>query len=126
MTVTRESGRTLTRAALREAVYSRCSVLSRAEVSRIFEEVVEEICATLSEGETVSLRAFGSFWIRSKRGRTGRNPKTGVEAPITARKVLSFRPSRVLVARVNGGSVAFEEEKAHSPPSRSKTRVPMG
>ena len=61
-------------------------------------------------GEPVKLRSFGTFNVRSKRERPGRNPKTGVEAPITARKVLTFKASPVLLARVNGETINDDEE----------------
>jgi integration host factor subunit alpha len=56
----------------------------------------------LVRGEAIKLRAFGTFKVRTKRQRIGRNPKTGVEAPITARRVMTFKASPVLIARVNG------------------------
>ena len=71
---------------------------------------VETLCEALERGEPVKPRSFGSFNIRSKRGRVGRNPRTGVEAPITPRRVATFKPSPVLVARVNGETIADEEE----------------
>jgi integration host factor subunit alpha len=95
-------GRTLTRAALREAVYSCCPTLSRAEAREILDATFEEIREALIRGEPVKLRSFGSFNVRSKRERVGRNPKTGEEAPICSRRVLTFKASPVLVAHVNG------------------------
>ena len=71
---------------------------------------VETLCEALERGEPVKPRSFGSFNIRSKRGRVGRNPRTGVEAPITPCRVATFKPSSVLVARVNGETIADEEE----------------
>lgn len=101
--MTRKNGRrTLTRAALREAVYACCPTLSRAEARQILDATFEEISNALVRGETVKLRAFGSFNVRSKSERVGRNPKTGEEAPISPRKVLTFKASPVLVAHVNG------------------------
>jgi integration host factor subunit alpha len=100
----------VTRAALREAVYACCLSLSRAEASKILDAFLEEICETLARGEPVKLRSFGSFNLRSKRGRVGRNPRTGMEAPITPRRVVTFKASPVLVARVNGETIADEEE----------------
>ena len=105
-----ENGRTLTRAALREGVYACGLSLSRAEASKILDAFLEEIYEALARGEPVKLRSFGSFNVRSKRGRIGRNPKTGAEAEITPRKVLTFNPSPLLVARVNGEIIADEEE----------------
>jgi len=105
-----DSGRTLTRAALREAVYGCCSTLSRAEARKLLDATFEEISEALVRGEPVKLRSFGSFNVRSKRERIGRNPKTGVEAAITPRRVLTFKPSPVLIAHVNGEPVTGLEE----------------
>jgi integration host factor subunit alpha len=110
MTKKIEPGRTLTRAALREAVYSCCPTLSRAEARHILDAAFEEISDALARGEPVKLRSFGSFNVRSKRERVGRNPKTGVEAPICSRKVLTFKASPVLIAQVNGLSTEQLEE----------------
>jgi integration host factor subunit alpha len=63
---------------------------------------LEEITDALVRGETVKLRSFGLFLVRAKRQRIGRNPRTGVEVPITPRRVLTFKPSPVLCATVNG------------------------
>lgn len=63
---------------------------------------LEEIAVALSRGEQVKLRSFGSFSVRSKRERIGRNPRTGVEVPIKPRRVLTFKASPVLIGRVNG------------------------
>lgn len=92
---------TVTRADLAEAVYQRVG-LSRSESADLVQSVVDEICDAASRGETVKLSSFGSFVVRAKAERIGRNPKTGVEAPIIARRVMVFKPSNVLKARVNG------------------------
>ncbi|VTZ49908.1 Integration host factor subunit alpha (modular protein) [Methylocella tundrae] len=94
--------RTATRAALLDAVYASCPALSRAQAREIFEMALEEIAEALVRGECVKLRSFGMFAVRSKRERIGRNPRTGVEAPIKSRRVLTFKPSPVLSACVNG------------------------
>jgi len=109
--VTREKpqGSALTRAALREAVYGCCPSLSRAEARRILDATFEEICGALLRGEQVKLRSFGTFTVRAKRARVGRNPKTGVEAAITPRRVLTFKASPVLVAVINGEATPAEE-----------------
>jgi len=96
------SGLTLTRAGLREAIYSCCPTLSRAKAREILDAAFEEVSAALERGEQVKLRSFGTFSVRAKRERVGRNPKTGVEARITPRRVLTFKPSPVLIAHVNG------------------------
>ena len=91
---------TVTRAQLSEAVYQEVG-LSRNESAQLVEAVLEEIAACLSRGENVKLSSFGSFLVRSKGGRVGRNPKTGEEVPIAPRRVLVFRPSNVLKDQVN-------------------------
>jgi integration host factor subunit alpha len=96
---------TLTRAHLAEAIYSQVG-LSRNESSALLETVLEHIGRTLEQGEPVKIAAFGTFLVRQKGQRVGRNPKTGVEVPILPRKVLSFRPSQVLRARINGEQAA--------------------
>lgn len=92
---------TLTRADLTESVYRNIG-LSRNESSDLVEAVLEEICACLEAGEEVKLSSFGTFSVHSKSERVGRNPKTGIEAVITSRRVLSFRPSHILKDRVDG------------------------
>lgn len=103
------AGRTITRADLCEAVYQRLG-LSRAESADLVELVLQEISASLEQGEAVKLSSFGTFSVREKGERIGRNPKTGVEVPITSRRVLTFKPSNVLKARINGIDAADEDE----------------
>ena len=95
------SGGTVTRAHLSEAVYAEVG-LARNESSALVETVLEEISTALEQGEMVKISAFGSFSVRKKGQRIGRNPKTGEEVPIKPRKVLVFRPSHVLKNRING------------------------
>ncbi len=92
--------RTLTRADLTEAVYRNIG-LSRNESAELVASVLEEVCVCLEAGEEVKLSSFGTFSVQSKRERVGRNPKTGIEATITPRRVLSFRPSHILKNRVD-------------------------
>jgi len=94
------AGRTVTRAQLSEAVYQEVG-LSRNESSQLVEAVLREIGDRLVGGETVKISSFGSFSVRQKGGRVGRNPKTGEEVPIEPRRVLVFRPSHVLKEQVN-------------------------
>lgn len=94
--------RTLTRADLLQVVYVTGPGLSRVEAKDIVEAVLDTLCNTLEHGDSVKLRGFGTFNVRSKRPRVGRNPKTGHEYPITARRVLTFKPSPRLIAAVNG------------------------
>ncbi len=91
---------TITRAQLAEAVYQEVG-LSRNESSELLEMVLSNISDALSDGETVKISSFGSFSVRQKGQRIGRNPKTGEEVPILPRKVLVFRPSQVLKERIN-------------------------
>jgi len=95
----------VTRADLREAVCARCPGLSRREAGALVDATFEEIAAALVGGESVKLYGLGAFNIRTKRPRIGRNPKTGAAAPITARRVLSFKASATLIARVNAAPV---------------------
>jgi integration host factor subunit alpha len=99
---------TLTRAHLAEAVYTNVG-LSRNESAALLETVLERMSSALEAGEAVKISAFGTFLVRQKGQRVGRNPKTGVEVPILPRKVLSFRPSQVLKARINNEPVGDEE-----------------
>ncbi len=92
---------TVTRADLSEAVYKTVG-LSRSESASLVEMVLDEIMGSLSQGETVKLSSFGTFTVRAKAERIGRNPKTGIEVPITPRRVILFRASKVLRARING------------------------
>ncbi len=93
-------GDTITRAHLSEAVYQEVG-LSRNESAELVESVLLEIGESLSKGDTVKLSSFGSFSVRQKGGRMGRNPKTGEEVPIKPRRVLVFRPSHVLKELIN-------------------------
>ncbi|WP_259779688.1 integration host factor subunit alpha [Aestuariispira ectoiniformans] len=94
------AGKTVTRAELSEAVYQEVG-LSRNESADLVESVLSEMSDALVRGETVKVSSFGSFSVRSKGQRIGRNPKTGEEVPILPRKVLVFRPSHVLKDRIN-------------------------
>jgi len=93
-------GKTLTRADLAEAVFQKVG-LPRNESAEIVELVLHEIVASLERGNTVKLSSFGSFGIRDKGQRIGRNPKTGQEVPITPRRVLVFRASNIMKQRIN-------------------------
>lgn len=93
-------GKTLTRADLAEAVYQRVG-LPRNESAELVEVVLKEISGSLERGETVKLSSFGSFGVREKGQRVGRNPKTGEEVPITPRRVLVFRASNIMKSRIN-------------------------
>lgn len=94
--------KTLTRADLAEALVKKVG-LPRNESQDVVELVLGEISAALARGEGVKLSSFGSFGIRQKGQRIGRNPKTGKEVPITPRRVLIFRPSNIMKERINDG-----------------------
>ena len=96
------SGSTVTRADLTDAVY-RSVGISRNESAAFVERILEEIAASLEKGETVKISSFGTFSVRDKKLRMGRNPKTGEEVPIAPRRVVSFRASHVLKDRINDG-----------------------
>lgn len=93
--------KTITRADIAETLYNELG-LSRVESSELVDAVLDEIADALVRGEAVKISSFGSFSTRQKAQRVGRNPKTGVEVPITPRRVLSFRASHVLKDRMNG------------------------
>jgi len=101
--------RTVTRLDLAEAVY-RCVGLSRKESAVLVQSVLDELADALIGGESVKLSSFGRFLVRAKSERIGRNPKTGIEVPITQRRVMVFKPSNVLKARINDLTVADEED----------------
>ncbi|MBB3173458.1 integration host factor subunit alpha [Endobacter medicaginis] len=92
---------TITRATLAERIYAEVG-LSRNESASLLETVLERIAAELEAGKSVKISGFGTFSVRQKGRRVGRNPKTGIEVAILPRSVLVFRPSQVLKARVNG------------------------
>ena len=94
------TGKTVTREHLYDAVYGAAG-LSRAEAAALVELVLEEIVSCLERGEAVKLSAFGSFIVRLRSQRIGRNPKTGKSAPIPAGRGVIFKPSAVLKQRIN-------------------------
>ena len=110
--------RTVTRAQLSEAVYQEVG-LSRNESAELVETVLREISDTLTRGEAVKISSFGSFSVRQKGQRIGRNPKTGQEVPILPRKVLVFRASNVLKSRINSALTRAREGPAQE--SQSST-----
>ena len=95
--------KTVTRAQLSESVYHEVG-LSRSESANLVEAVLDRIADSLVKGESVKISSFGSFAVRSKGRRIGRNPKTGEEVPILPRRVLVFRPSHILKERINAGA----------------------
>src|SRR5215813_12855694 len=118
------TGKTVTRVDLCEAVYQKVG-LSRTESSAFVELVLKEITDCLEKGETVKLSSFGSFMVRKKGQRIGRNPKTGQEVPILPRRVLVFRASNLLKAHINKiKAAAAAGPRRHRRRSATKTRRP--
>lgn len=91
---------TLTRADLTDAIH-RSLGISRNESANFVEQILEEVSASLERGDTVKISSFGTFTVRQKNERMGRNPKTGEEVPITPRRVVTFRASHVLKDQIN-------------------------
>jgi len=94
---------TLTRADLAETINRRMG-FSRAESLDMVEEILAKMCEAMGNGENVKISGFGTFVLRDKKERVGRNPKTGVEVPITPRRVMTFRASQKLKDRIASGS----------------------
>jgi len=92
--------KTITRADLTEAVIREVG-LPRNESAEMVEIVIQEVASCLERGEQVKISSFGSFNVREKRERVGRNPKTGETVPISPRRVIGFRPSNIMKERVN-------------------------
>ncbi len=99
------SNATLTRMDLSEAVFREVG-LSRNESAELVESVLGYMAEALVDGENVKISSFGTFSIRDKNARIGRNPKTGEEVPIAPRRVLTFRPSHLMKERVDSGNKA--------------------
>lgn len=92
--------KTVTRVNITESIYEQIG-LSRKDSGDILDMVIEEICSSLASGNDVKVSSFGTFSLHKKSARIGRNPKTGVEAQITPRTVISFKPSQILRKAVN-------------------------
>ena len=92
--------KTVTRLDVAEAIYTEVG-LSRKDSNEILDMIVDEIVKELSDGNDVKLSSFGTFSLRDKNARTGRNPKTGVEAVISSRRVISFKPSQTMRKIIN-------------------------
>jgi len=97
-----DAANTLTRADLADVVHRRLG-LSRAESAGVVERVLHHMCHALSEGKNVKVSGFGTFILRDKGERVGRNPKTGIEVPIAPRRVMTFRASQIMRDRIAKG-----------------------
>ena len=91
---------TLTRAELAETLYLEVG-LSRSDSARLVEQILTHMCSALEDGQNVKISGFGSFVLRDKGERIGRNPKTGIEVPIASRRVLTFRASQLMRSRIS-------------------------
>ena len=116
---------TVTRADLSEAVYQEVG-LSRNDSAALVETILNEMVESLTRGETVKISSFGSFSVRQKGQRIGRNPKTGEEVPILPRKVLVFRASHVLKNKINRALAKGTAKPASAPaPSAGAAPTPQ-
>ena len=109
---------TLTRRAIASAIANRCESVSQIEAKSLLDEVIKEIVDALVLGEDVQFRKFGSFFVREKSARPGRNPRTGVNAPVSARKVVVFRASSDFQEAVNGETPANPVENRRATAAR--------
>jgi integration host factor subunit alpha len=116
------AGHTVTRAQLTEAVYQEVG-LSRNESAELVESVIAEISRALERGDMVKISSFGSFAVRRKGQRIGRNPKTGQEVPISPRRVLVFRASHALKHQINNG---LNESEQPGPGTSAATTARSG
>ena len=96
-----DAANTLTRADLADVVHRKLG-LSRAESASVVERVLHHMCHSLSDGKNVKISGFGSFILRDKGERVGRNPKTGIEVAIAPRRVMTFRASQIMRDRIAG------------------------
>ena len=103
------SGGTMTKEDLIEAIYTKVGI-SKKESADLVEMIFDTMKDTLSKGEKIKISGFGNFVVREKRSRMGRNPQTGDSMEISARRVLTFRPSQVLKSDLNGGEPGAVEE----------------
>lgn len=117
-----DANNTVTRLHLREAVHATTPAVSMSGARKIVDAVIEEICEALMRGEIVKLHSFGVFKITAKAPRTGRNPKTGLEVRIPARKVIAFKPSPALIRLMNGEAELTEEEAYAQKPNAKRMR----
>jgi integration host factor subunit alpha len=110
------NGKTLTRADLAEAVFEKAK-LPRNEAADLVELVLRQIVHALERGESIKLSSFGSFGLRQKSERIGRNPKTGQVVPITPRKVIVFKASNIMKDRINAALARPAASKKRAAPS---------
>ena len=100
----------LTKADIAEHLFEKVG-LNKADAKDLVEAFFEKVRTTLEDGEHVKLSGFGNFELREKKSRPGRNPKTGEDIPISARRVVTFRPGQKLKARVEVGTANMVADK---------------
>lgn len=100
---------TMTKADIVEKVYQKIG-FSKKEASELVEMLFGQLKETLQKGDKVKISGFGNFIVREKKSRIGRNPQTGDQITISARRVLTFRPSQVLKAILNGEDISQIKE----------------
>lgn len=122
----RQLGGTLTRQDLAVAIFDKCEGLSRREAKRLVDSVINEMVDTLGRGETLKLHDFGSFVVREKSERAGRNPRTGDAVPILSRRVVVFKASPNMKAMVNAGATKEESGAAKAGRSLAQGRSKGG
>jgi integration host factor subunit alpha len=113
-------GKAVTRVELYDAVYRKVG-LSRSESSALVELVLREISDSVARGETVKLSSFGTFTVRQKGKRMGRNPKTGVDVPISPRRVIVFKASAIMKQQLNGERPSLKQSSREKSPPADKT-----
>jgi integration host factor subunit alpha len=114
------AGKTVTRVELYDAVYRKVG-LSRSESSGLVELVLGEISDRVARGETVKLSSFGTFTVRQKGERIGRNPKTGAEVPISPRRVVVFKASAIMKQQINDGHPGVKQSSSGRPRPADET-----
>jgi integration host factor subunit alpha len=117
-------GKAVTRVELYDAVYRKVG-LSRSESSALVELVLKEISDSVARGETVKLSSFGTFTVRQKGKRMGRNPKTGVDVPISPRRVIVFKASAIMKQQINGGRPSLKESTREKSGQADRTETAL-
>jgi integration host factor subunit alpha len=113
------TGKNVTRVDLCAAIYEKAN-MSRSESLALVDTVLNEITNTLAKGERVKLASFGSFIVRRKKQRIGRNPRTGAEATISSRRVVVFKPSAILKQQINKGRSSKAQIAVQMPPALAR------
>jgi integration host factor subunit alpha len=117
--------KTVTRVELSDAVYRAMVGLTRTKSAELVDLVLKEITDTIARGETVKLSSFGTFTVRKKGQRMGRNPKTGVEAPIAPRRVAVFKASAIMKRKIQNNSKSDARNHTTGPNFRSIATEPL-